>query len=91
VAEEPLVLHRGLGSPTTCRSCGAAIVFAKPLIGKRGPYEADNNGAWILENGVAKHVGAPTPIEALTSKVQRYTSHFAKCPQAAQWRNRGDD
>lgn len=89
---DELVLRRGVGAPTKCKSCGAEIVFAYHFTtGKNAPFEKSELGHFILENGAAKHVGAPPAQLALGTVVteeqpQRYTSHFANCPQHAQWR-----
>lgn len=90
-SNDELVLHRGIGAPTKCKSCGAEIVFAYHFTtGKNAPFQKDDVGHFILENGAAKHVGAPPAQLALGTvneeQPQRYTSHFAKCPNAAQWR-----
>lgn len=86
---DELVLHRGVGLPTKCRSCKAVIVFAVLHNGgKTAPFHADPAGQYILENGTAKHVGAPTAQLELggASEPQRYTSHFATCLDAKRWR-----
>ena len=73
-----------------CRSCKTAIVFAAMApSGKSAPFELDAAGRWAIVDGVASYVGpAPaTPIEGVPT-VQRYTSHFAKCPAAQDWRRR---
>lgn len=84
------VLHRGVGQPTTCRSCQTHIVFARSgSTGKFMPFEPDQTGVWVLENGVARHVGrAPaTPINGVET-VPRWTSHFANCKDAQTWRKK---
>jgi hypothetical protein len=90
---DELVLHRGVGNPTTCKSCGAAIVFAYHFTtGRNAPFEKDDAGHFILENGAAKHVGAPAAQLALGTvaepEPQRYAPHFSRCPQASQWRKK---
>jgi hypothetical protein len=82
------VLHRGVGQPTACRSCGTRIVFARSSsTGKLMPFEADAVGEWVLTNGAAEHVGkAPAaPVECV-APIPRWTSHFARCKHAEQWR-----
>lgn len=84
------VLHRGVGRPTTCRSCQTHIVFARSKVtGKLMPFEPDEGGEWALANGVAEHVGkAPAePVEGVET-VPRWTSHFARCPDAQSWRRK---
>jgi hypothetical protein len=88
--DAPPTLDRGIGAPTRCRSCKAEIVFAIAYAtGKKAPYQKDHEGEWIFENGLAKHVGKPaaqSDLFAPASGPQRYTSHFAVCPQAGEWR-----
>ncbi len=83
------VLHRGIGAPTKCRSCGASIVFAIAYAtGKKMPLQLDSVGEWVIENGNAVHLG-PVPVQSdmfAGPGPQRYTSHFAVCPQAEKWR-----
>lgn len=76
---------------TRCRSCKAVIVFAKHHNGGRtAPFEEDPNGEWTIENGVAKHVGPPAAQLDLgdAPAAKRFTSHFARCPEAGKWRQR---
>ena len=72
----------------TCRSCGADIVWVYTLGGKKAPFQPDERGEWEIDNGVARRVGPPpTQIElGAPAQPQRYTSHFAACPQADGWR-----
>lgn len=93
MSEELPVLHRGVGAHTKCRSCKADIVFALVYSsGKNTPFQKDDQGEWILENGIAKHAG-PLAVQAdlfaaSADSVQRWTSHFSVCPQGDQWRKR---
>jgi len=76
-------------APTTCRSCGLAIVFAPNARTRRMmPLERDDlKGEWALIQGVATHVGkAPAGAIAGVEPIPRYTSHFAQCPAASSWR-----
>lgn len=76
---------------TRCKSCGKSIVFAHTTLGKAAPYERDDaHGEWeIDEKGVARHMGAPSPQMDLSGEVgERWTSHFATCKQAREWRRR---
>lgn len=94
MTRETPVLHRGVGEPTACRSCGRAIVFAvHGTTGKLHPFESDDaKGVWVIENGTARHVGTPEPQLELgasaSDRAPRFTSHFATCPDAQQWRGR---
>jgi hypothetical protein len=87
MATDDLVLHRGLDKGK-CRSCGAAIVWCLTINGKKSPFVADEKGFFVLENGYAVHKGAPpTQLElGAPTPPQRYTSHFANCAQASEWR-----
>jgi hypothetical protein len=66
--------------PALCTSCGAEIVWCRTITGKATPMQADENGEWIIVQGIA-HRGQSVGV-------QRYTSHFATCPQASSWRKR---
>lgn len=84
------VLRRGIGRPTTCRSCKAPIVFAvMASSGKLSPFQRDDvEGEWVLLNGIATHQGrAPAGYEP-EQIVPRWKSHFASCPSARLWRRR---
>lgn len=85
---QPPVLHRGIGMPAACKSCGKRIVFAVMAVsGKKAPFEEDPNGLYILENGAARHAGkVSTQLELGEVAPIRYTSHFATCPDAPTWR-----
>lgn len=89
MAEDQLVIHAGVGK-STCKSCRKPIVWAYTTAGRKAPFEVDDNGEWILENGTARHVGPrPAQIDLLaTAQPQRYTSHFSSCPDAPAWRGR---
>lgn len=65
-----------------CRSCGAAIVWAKKADGSPTPLEAcepAEGNIHVDANGIA-----------LVGKKGsgHYLSHFARCPQAASWRKK---
>jgi hypothetical protein len=87
----PSLLQRGIGQMTACKSCGERIAFARSAsTGKLMPFELDAAaGTWVITNGEAEHVGeAPaTPVEGVET-VQRWTSHFTRCPSARRWRRR---
>lgn len=69
-----------------CSSCKAPIFWALTAKGKRMPLDAqpDPQGIVWLHGGVA-HVGDQPPAMGATD---RYTSHFATCPNAGKWRKR---
>jgi hypothetical protein len=67
-----------------CRSCGAPVVWVWSSAGKAMPLDAVPvpDGMFQLVDGRAWTVRSdlqPGP---------RYTSHFATCPQAYDWRRR---
>ena len=86
----------------TCRKCNAILTFAtiiekdgtpKP---KQHPFDyvADPNGQWRIENkgayrGATAHFDPPPPrVPGAMPDVplERYTSHFATCPYAEDFR-----
>ncbi len=74
-----------------CRSCGKSLVFARSArTGKLMPFERDDAaGEWSIVNGSASHVGkAPAVAVAGVESLPRWTSHFARCPDAKAWRRR---
>ena len=79
----------------SCKSCGKSISFAKTTGGRVAPFELDPQGEWeIGDDGIARHVGppdAPSSLESaplLEKPPSRWTSHFARCPQAKSWRKK---
>lgn len=73
-----------------CRSCGAEMMWARAEnSGKRIPLDAEPTptGNVILcgygEDVVCRYLKKDEPHDG-----NRYTSHFASCPQAQQWRKR---
>jgi hypothetical protein len=86
-----------------CRSCGAPIIWARHHeTGRVMPLdrEPDPGGSWLLEPspvpGKRELVAYYVPPERLLRPYDpsegraRRTSHFATCPQADEWRRRGD-
>lgn len=83
-----LVLNRGINK-SKCRSCKADVAWAFTVAGKKSPFEPDPAGLFIIENGTARHVGPPPAqleLGAEPDKRPRFTSHFATCEQASEWR-----
>lgn len=72
-----------------CRSCDAAIIWARTAGGRAMPVDAEPSvdGNLILVGDVAEHVSADQQ-SALFDGGDRYTSHFSTCPQAKSWRKR---
>ncbi len=75
-----------------CRTCGVPVVFAAFAVSKRpAPFELDAAGSWAIDDGIARHVGPiGAQLELGGVPEERFTSHFARCPQAAQWRRDRD-
>jgi len=70
---------------TSCRSCGAEILWVKTTKDKNMPLDAEPSGAgefaleWEGEQAIARKVG-----QGYTG--DRYTCHFVTCPDAKKWR-----
>ena len=72
-----------------CRTCEAAIVWARTASGKRVPLDAEpreDGNVYVDDNGVAVYLTRdelerfPPPAES------RFVSHFATCPHAEEHR-----
>lgn len=77
-----------------CRSCGAEIHWGRDAAGKRVPVDAapreDGNLAVQLQAaGGELHVRTLRKDGVLTVHEWRAVSHFATCPDAQKWRERG--
>jgi len=74
---------------STCRSCGAPILWATTEWGKSipldpEPYQGDSpSGLFVLRGRVAMAV----PPDAFPEE-PHYVTHFATCPDAGDWRRR---
>ena len=83
---------------TTCRSCGARIVWVVSSRGKPMPIDAEPsaNGNLFLSHpivpgqSVARVVTGRTR-EALRACGEAFISHHATCPQARQWRRKNGE
>jgi len=68
-----------------CRSCGAAIRWARTVAGKLMPVDAapsiDGN-LQLIGDQLDSVVYLSTAKQAELFDVDRYTSHFATCPNA---------
>lgn len=65
----------------SCKSCSKAITWAETITGRASPFEVDANGLWVLDGGKARR-------RKDEDRGPFYTSHFATCPQAKQWRSK---
>lgn len=68
-----------------CKSCGAAIRWAKTLAGKAMPLDAKSEKRVVITYDPDGPYG---PGEEHCDVVDTYTSHFATCPNADQQRKR---
>lgn len=70
-----------------CASCNAAVVWVVTEAGKRMPVDAvpSDKGNLILRDGKALH---ESKVPEAERPAERYTSHFATCPQGEKWRRR---
>lgn len=72
--------------PANCRSCHAEIIWAVTLDGKAMPVDAEpspDGDRWLLNHPA---ISAPVVVKAGEhAGPARHKSHFATCPQAAEW------
>jgi hypothetical protein len=68
---------------STCRSCGAEVVWAATVKGRRIPLDAQPvaDGNMTLVDGIA-HLLLQEPLEQQV----RYRTHFSTCPNAESHR-----
>ena len=74
----------------SCRSCGAEILWAETVNGKRIPLDAEPAER---PQGVFKLIerpGNPTPLATSAATEPVYLSHFVTCPNADEWRRPRD-
>lgn len=72
---------------STCRTCGAEIVWARMPSGKMCPFDAEETpaGGWDLIDDRGE-VLAQRLTRVAGSGEPGYLSHFATCPQATEHR-----
>lgn len=77
------------GQPSTCRSCGANIIWAYTQGGKHMPLDAEPTAR--VGPGVFVMRGTTCIEYEMTTHgyEQRYLNHFATCPQGKSW-SKGD-
>jgi hypothetical protein len=81
---------------STCKSCGARIIWARTSLGAKMPIDqlATSDGNAVV---VGRVLGESTPIVVVLTRdslarareqgdLLLYRSHFASCPDAEQWR-----
>lgn len=77
-----------------CNSCGAEILWCKTTSGKRMPLDSEPTkaGLFVIEGDPkidADEEGGPLARKASPGYWgEKYTSHFATCPDADRWRKR---
>jgi hypothetical protein len=76
---------------SACRSCGARIVWAETISGRRMPVDADPapDGNLVLaysSPGAAPMAVVVTPSQPMLDDPPRYLSHFVTCPNAEHHR-----
>lgn len=78
----------------TCRSCGAAVRFARTAKGKTQILDAEpaeNGNVQLVSVGgeeLAQVVGPMDIAAAQIAGTPLYLDHHATCPQAQEWRER---
>lgn len=74
---------------SNCRSCGAKVFFAKHVLtGKRMIIDSEpsGDGNIVIEPDGKARVIAGRLEHAMYADRDRFTTHFATCPNAKQWR-----
>jgi len=87
--------ERPATEPSKCRSCGADVLWAQWASGKRMPVDSEpdmrpppRGGALVLTHRKSADVLLVVKFEPAIhgSSRNRYTSHFATCPNADEHR-----
>ncbi len=75
------------GAPSACRTCGARIVWAELVSGKKHPFNAGSDAG-----------GRPVPLRSevdltkygsrLVVHIDSADSHFATCKDAKDWKRK---
>ncbi len=73
-------------SASHCRSCGAPIIWAETVNGRRMPLDEDPDpdGKFVLDETREP----PLATFAPTDPGERFQSHFATCPDSDKHRRR---
>lgn len=78
----------------TCRSCGAEIVWAETVRGKRQPIDPlpVEKGKIVLREREGKApLAIVVDVDPLPGMSEpKHLAHHATCPDAEQWRRRAD-
>ena len=72
---------------SACRSCGAEMIWTQTQNGKAMPVDAepDPAGTFVLKYEGSQPVAVYDGMH-LDKDPERYTSHFATCPDADEFR-----
>jgi len=77
-----------------CRRCHAEMIWCRTGRGKKMPVDAEptSDGVFVLEHGESSDpvVRRLSNDAAATYTGEKFTSHFATCPNADDFRNKGD-
>lgn len=76
-----------------CRSCRAEMIWCRTGRGKKMPVDAEpsRDGVFVLEGDDQDPVVRRLPNDAAATYTgDKYTSHFATCPNADDFRHKGE-
>jgi hypothetical protein len=75
---------------SACRSCGAPVVYVPTVAGTTLILDEDPvpNGNIEIRDGKARVLHKDELAQATFDPRILYVSHFATCPDSAQWRRR---
>lgn len=77
-----------MSAASACRSCGAAIVWARTVAGKLMPVDAEpaDDGTLALIEDVDGELRVL--VLGFDPDELRHRPHFSTCPEADEWRRR---
>ena len=67
---------------STCKGCGAEVLWVKTPAGKSMPLDAAPVTLWVVENDGGKLVSADVRARGVIAR----RSHFETCPKADEFR-----
>ncbi len=76
-----------------CRRCHAEIIWCRTGRGKKMPVDAEPtaDGQFVIEGDDHDPLVRRLPNDAAATYTgEKHTSHFATCPNADEFRNKGD-
>jgi hypothetical protein len=83
-----------MNSNARCKACQAPIMWGESLQTGKGmpidPIGVPDGNLWVdhYQNGIPVFQVAKSPDDVPSSVPVRYKSHFATCPNAAEFRKR---